>query len=116
MEKVDEYIIKSIFPMLDRNQDITEVALRDDFMSENFTPILVPCYWNGKGKIEDIIKKAIDDGKLAECDINKADRAYVFVRGICNSRDIINYFKNLNNMNIEIRENDIRIAPNISKY
>ena len=113
MEKVDEYIIKSIFPMLDRNQDITEVALRDDFMSENFTPILVPCYWTGKGKIEDIIKKAIDDGKLAECDINKADRAYVFVRGICNNRDIINYFKNLNNMNIEIRENDIWIAPNV---
>lgn len=123
MKKINEYIIKSVFPMLDVNQNIEDMGvLRSNFMDRGFTPILVPCYWSGRMEIKKLIKEAINNGKLADCDISKADRIYVFVRGKCNKEDIIKCFNNEENkkeigIDTGIDPDKVWVVPNIGgKY
>jgi cell division GTPase FtsZ len=82
MDVLNRYTIKSIFPLLGRNEleQIDEADWQRE-MASNFKPILIPCYWHGKMKLKELIKNAIEEGKLADCDHKTADAAYVITKG-----------------------------------
>ncbi|KQC15737.1 MAG: hypothetical protein APR56_12620 [Methanosaeta sp. SDB] len=55
-------------------------------------PILVPCYHREKRRKdpeEDLVRKALSEGKLFGCDPKKAERAYVFTRGFVGQGEIV---------------------------
>jgi hypothetical protein len=80
---VNRHVVRSIFPLLgnDELEQIDEAGLRKELAKADFTPIYVPCYWQGKEKLEDLIAKAILEGKLADCDHTTAVGAWVFTKG-----------------------------------
>lgn len=95
---LDRYIIKSILPWLGKGEmgqmdgkkdQIDESDLKMKMAASEFTPIFVPCYWHGKMTLEELIKNAIEKGKLADCDHEAADAAYVFTRGFTDKNEII---------------------------
>lgn len=88
---MDRYMVKSIFPWLgkDELEQIDESELKKEMAAANFTPIYVPCYWHGTGKLEDLVKNAIAGGKLADCDHTTAEGAYVFTKGFMDKKAAI---------------------------
>ena len=83
---IDQYIIKRIFPLFKISGSKAGIPnilshfkdrLEEDL---DFTPVLIPCYSRGKGSIEELIEEAINNGKLAECDPESADKIYAFIR------------------------------------
>jgi cell division GTPase FtsZ len=91
---VNRHVVRSIFPLLgkDELEQIDESRLREELAVADFTPIYVPCYWHGKAKLEDLedlIVKAISEGKLADCDHTTADGAWVFTKGFMEDKDTV---------------------------
>lgn len=83
---LNRYIIRSIFPLLGRNEfeyeQIDEAQWQREMVAHsNFKPILIPCFWHGKMELEELIENAITKGKLADCDHKTADAAYVITKG-----------------------------------
>jgi len=89
--KIDQHIVSSIFSLFKVKSPTPESpslylrrTLKDDLKEKygsEFTPIFIPCYCRGKGKIEELLKEAINNGKLAKCDNPKsADGMYIFIR------------------------------------
>jgi hypothetical protein len=88
---VNRHVVRSIFPLLgkDELEQIDESRLREELAVADFTPIIVPCYWHGKAKLEDLIVKAISEGKLADCDHTTTDGAWVFTKGFMEDKDTV---------------------------
>ena len=81
---LNRHIIRSIFPLLGRNElgTIDESDWQREMALSNFKPILIPCFWHGKMELKELIKNAIKKGKLADCDHKTADAAYVITKGV----------------------------------
>ncbi|MBE9595042.1 MAG: hypothetical protein IMF19_16370, partial [Proteobacteria bacterium] len=88
---LDRYIIKSIFPLLGKNEieQIDESELKKNMRRPKFRPIFVPCYWHGKMDLKDLIKNAVEKGKLADCDHTTANNAIVITKGFMDDEDTI---------------------------
>lgn len=92
-DAINSYIYQFMRPMIDRRhypmENPPSLAVREQFIeSLEMPPILVPCYCIEKGKecsVEDLIKRALNNGKLFWCDPKKADKVYVFTRGFLDS-------------------------------
>jgi len=55
-------------------------------------PVLVPCYCREKRRKdpeENLVKKALSEGRLFGCDPRRAERAYVFTRGFVGLDEIV---------------------------
>lgn len=83
---LNRYIIRSIFPLLGRNELEYEQIDESQWQREmaalsDFKPILIPCFWHGKMELGELIENAITKGKLADCDHETADAAYVITKG-----------------------------------
>lgn len=86
--RMDRYISQAMSPLLASRsypgEDTTSLPIRTNFIEMvEFPPILVPCYSQGNSgsKEDDLVKKALVEGRLFGCDPKKADRAFVFSRG-----------------------------------
>ena len=88
---MNRHVVRSIFPLLgkDELEQIDAADLRKEMAVANFTPIYVPCYGHGKAKLEDLIVKAISEGKLADCDHTTTDGAWVFTKGFMEDKDTV---------------------------
>ena len=77
--------------MLGKNEiyQIDESELKRIMRRSKFRPIFVPCYWHGKMDLENLIKNAIEKGKLADCDHTTADNAFVITKGFMDDEDTI---------------------------
>ncbi len=97
--KVNKYIHDAIKPMiLERNYpetgtDSDTQAIQRFFSADSngMRPIIVPFYWSQSRRPNsenDLVKKAIYEGKLFDCNPKKADKAMVFCRGYIDSDEI----------------------------
>ena len=86
---LNRHIIRSIFPLLGRNEfgTIDESEWQREMAAlSDFKPILIPCFWHGKLKLDELIENALERGKLADCDHETADAAYVITKGFEDDR------------------------------
>ena len=94
---IDDFIHQSMRPFIAGRhypgEDPPSLAMREKFIEgQNRPPILVPCYFRErkhKDSEDELVKKALNDGKLFSCDPRMADRAYVFTRGYIDKDEII---------------------------
>jgi len=94
---IDGYIHQAMRPFVAERhypgEDPPSLAMREKFIEGlDRPPILVPCYWQEKRRKdpeENLVKKAITDGRLFGCDPAMADRAYVFTRGFVSLDKIV---------------------------
>jgi hypothetical protein len=98
---IDRFIHQSLKPMLANRQYPGEnppsLAIRQHFLEMlDMPPILIPCYYRDKSKSSerDLVRKALDEGRLFGCDPKKADNAVIFTRGFIDSNRIIKAVSN----------------------
>jgi len=74
-------------------EDPPSLAMREKFIEGlDRPPILVPCYCREKRRRnpeENLVKRALSEGRLFGCDPAKAERAYVFTRGFMGLDEIV---------------------------
>ena len=98
-EKIDEELTKIIFPAFgitaceERGSDIDWAQLKHHMYSEEQeqrSPIFVPCYASGdvNANTKDLINEALDNGMLANCEYENADKIIGYVRDIRDEADI----------------------------
>lgn len=105
----DKFIFQSMKPLLASRsyprEDPTGQAIRDNFwrdLEPKKPPILVPCFSGvKKWKEEDLIKEALRNGKLLECDPHFADKAFIFARGFLDADRLTNALAELTGLNSE---------------
>jgi len=89
-KKINEYISDRIRLMIDPRNALSGVNMERSFTfnSPAIPPIFVPCYSDSlNGKVEDLLENAINNGKLMECDLGKADKVCVFTSGISRTKE-----------------------------
>jgi hypothetical protein len=94
---IDDYIHQAMRPFVAGRhypgEDPPSLAMREKFIEGlDRPPILVPCYWREKRRKdpeENLVKKALFEGRLFGCDPTRADRAYVFSRGFVSLDKIV---------------------------
>lgn len=94
---IDAYIHQAMRPFVAGRhyprEDPPSLAMREKFTEGlDRPPILVPCYHREKRQKdpeENLVKKALSEGRLFECDPGKAERAYVFTRGFVGLDEIV---------------------------
>jgi hypothetical protein len=94
---IDDYIHQAMRPFVAGRhypgEDPPSLAMREKFVEGLDRPsILVPCYCREKrhkDPEENLVKKALSEGRLFGCDPGKAERAYVFTRGFMGQGEIV---------------------------
>ncbi len=94
---IDDYIHQAMRPFVAGRhypgEDPPSLAMREKFVEGlDRPPILVPCYHREKRRKdpeENLVKKALSEGRLFGCDPGKAERAYVFTRGFMDLDEIV---------------------------
>jgi len=94
---IDDYIYQAMRPFVAGRhypgEDPPSLAMRKKFYEGlDYPPLLVPCYHRdkrSKDPEDNLVKMALSEGKLFECDPKKAERAYVFTRGFMNLDEIV---------------------------
>jgi len=96
---IDDYIHQAMRPFVAGHhypgEDPGSTPVREKFiegLSPSRSPILIPCYWREKRRKdpeENLVKKALYEGRLFGCDPKKAERAYVFTRGFMKLDEIV---------------------------
>jgi hypothetical protein len=94
---IDDYIHKAMRPFVAGRHYPGEappsLAMQEKFIEGlDRPPILIPCYFREKRRKdpeENLVKKALSDGRLFGCDPGKAERAYVFTRGFIDKDEIV---------------------------
>jgi hypothetical protein len=94
---IDDYIHQAMRPFVAGRhypgEDPPSLAMREKFIEGlNRPPILVPCFWREKRQKdpeENLVKKALSEGRLFGCDPAMAERAYVFTRGFVSLDKIV---------------------------
>ena len=90
---MDRFIRRSISPLIASHpypgQDVSSLALRELFIEAvGSTPLLIPCYSQGRGSGQDMVGEALQAGLLCRCDVSQADRAYAFFSSLCDTSEI----------------------------
>jgi len=98
LDAINGFVSEAMKPLLAQRHYPREnppgLAVKDLFLDKlprNKPPILIPCYWineNKKSSEEDLIKAALNKGRLFWCDPKYAERAYVFARGYLDTKAI----------------------------
>ncbi len=94
---IDDYIYQVMRPFVAGRhypgEDPPSLAMREKFIEGlDRPPILVPCYWRERRQRdpeENLVKKALSEGRLFGCDPERAERAYVFTRGFMRCDEIV---------------------------
>ena len=94
---IDDYIHQAMRPFVAGRhypgEDPPSLAMREKFIEGlERPPILVPCYFREKRQRnpeDDLVNKALTEGKLFSCNPKMAERAYVFTRGFMNQGEIV---------------------------
>lgn len=94
---IDDFIYQAMRPFVAGRhypgEDPGSLPMREKFIEGlDRLPILVPCYCRErkrKDPEEDLVRKALSEGKLFGCDPKKAERAYVFTRGFMGLDEIV---------------------------
>jgi hypothetical protein len=94
---IDDYIHQAMRPFVAGRhypgEDPGSLPMREKFLEGlNHPPILVPCYHREKRRKdpeEDLVRRALSDGRLFGCDPRMAERAYVFTRGFMKLDEIV---------------------------
>lgn len=98
-EKIDEELTKIIYPAFgitaceESGTDIDWAQLKHHMKleeQEQRSPIFVPCYASGdvNANTKDLIIEALDNGMLANCEYENADKIIGYVRDIRDEEDI----------------------------
>ena len=93
---IDDFIHQSMRPFVAGRhypgEDPPSLAMREKFIEGvERPPILVPCYFRDrrrKDPEDELVRKALSEGKLFGCDPRRAERAYVFTRGFMSLEEI----------------------------
>jgi len=94
---IDDYIHQAMRPFIAGRhypgEDPPSLAMREKFIEGLVRPpILVPCYCRERRREdpeENLVKKALSEGKLFGCDPKNAEMAYVFTRGFMGQGEIV---------------------------
>jgi hypothetical protein len=94
---IDDFIYQAMRPFIAVRHYPGEappsLAMQEKFIEGlDRPPILVPCYHREKRRKdpeENLVKKALSEGRLFGCDPKKAERAYVFTRGFMGLDEIV---------------------------
>ena len=87
-DKLDEELTKMIYPAFgitaceEPDSDIDWAQLKHHMKLEEQSPIFVPCYASGDLNTKDLIDDALENGKLANCEYENADKIICYVRDI----------------------------------
>ncbi len=94
---IDDYIHQAMRPFVAGRhypgEDPPSLAMREKFVEGLDRPsILVPCYFRERSQRnpeDDLVKKALSEGRLFSCNPDMAERAYVFSRGFMDQGKIV---------------------------
>jgi len=94
---IDDYIHQAMRPFVAGRhypgEDPPSLAMREKFIEGlDRPPVLVPCYWREKrikDPEENLVKRALSEGRLFGCDPARAEMAYVFTRGFVSLDKIV---------------------------
>ncbi len=102
-ESMDKTFFQSMRPVLDprnypdaKNQDDAPAFRNHVWTGLRLPPILVPCYHVQRcinGGEAELVRNALEKGKLFSCDPRTADMAFVFTRGLVDEAEIIKSIK-----------------------